>query len=214
MLCNPGTDEMVAVPDGAVSITIDHLRIARITILDKQPSPFRSGYWDVDIKYMFEYRLTFREVDGTVIECVKAYSVFTTKVTLFGSVGSDLVVGTDFLRNFTDTSTFEAGPFVYVEAQAVALNANIHTDRHHGEQFTSVHVTIGLFSIIKLFRLVNLNVQSKGFCVPTECEEVSNINPCEYFDDLDFPMDVFTPPQRPEFMAGISSNFPHKKKGC
>jgi hypothetical protein len=155
-----------------------------------------------------EYRLTFREVDGTVIECVKAYSVYNTRVSLFGSVGNDLVVATDLLRKFTDKTTFEAGPFVYVEAQAVSLNASINREHRRGELLSMVHVSIGLFSIIKLFRLVNLNVQSKGFCIPKECEEVSNVNPCEYFDDLDFPMDVFTPPQRPDFIAGLSANVP------
>ncbi len=214
MLCDPNVETIVTVPDTASGVTIDHLRIAQVTILDKQPSPFRSGYWDVDIKYAIEYRLTFREVDGTVIDCVKAYSVYNTRVGLFGSVGNDLVVATDLLRKFTDKSTFEAGPFVYVEAQAVSLNANINREHRRGELYSMVHVSIGLFSIIKLFRLVNLNVQSKGFCIPKECEEVSNINPCEYFDDLDFPMDLFAPPQHPEFVAGVSANVPRSGKGA
>jgi len=65
-----------------------------------------------------------------------------------------------------------------------------------------VLVTIGLFSVLKLFRLVHLNVQSTGFCVPEECEDQGDINPCEYFADQDFPMDIFAPPQRKEFMEG------------
>ncbi|MCL1786525.1 MAG: hypothetical protein FWG38_00950 [Defluviitaleaceae bacterium] len=65
-----------------------------------------------------------------------------------------------------------------------------------------MHVTLGLFSILKLFRLVHLNVQSKGFCVPNECQDQGDINPCEYFQDLDFPMDIFAPPRRKEFTTG------------
>jgi hypothetical protein len=72
-----------------------------------------------------------------------------------------------------------------------------------------VLVTIGLFSIIKLFRVVNLTVESKGFMVPEESENVSPTNPCEFFNKLDFPLDIFAPPQKPEFAAGISSNIPH-----
>jgi hypothetical protein len=69
-----------------------------------------------------------------------------------------------------------------------------------------------LFSIVKLFRIVNLLVASKGFCIPEECEEISPINPCEFFEQLDFPMDIFDPPQKPEFMSGVSGNIPRKPK--
>jgi hypothetical protein len=78
-----------------------------------------------------------------------------------------------------------------------------------------VDVTIGLFTVIKLFRLVQLIVSSKGFCVPPVCEDVSPLKPCDVFDDLDFPMDLFAPPQKPEFMAGVSGNIsPGKKPPC
>lgn len=112
-----------------------------------------------------------------------------------------------------------------VEAKAVALSAELRFARRRGfsadealPRPNEVLVTIGLFTIIKLFRLVNLNVQSRGFCIPDECEEISPISPCDFFERLDFPMDVFAPPQRAEFLAGISSNIPHKDKrkpcGC
>jgi hypothetical protein len=209
--------EIIRPPGNAASVTIDNLKIKRIIIVDKQPSPFRNGYWDTDIKYVFEYRLTFREVDGCVIGQVKASNIFNMKVTLFGSMGSDLVVGTDLLTAFCDAVTFDAVPFIWVEAKGIALHAKIHRQFHeqggrddhcHGE----VHVTLGLFSIIKLFRLVNLNVQSKGFCIPEEHCEGNPICPCEYFEDLDFPMDIFTPPQKHEYLSGVSTNIPTKKK--
>ena len=198
--------EVIVHPKHAASVTMDRVQVHRIQIVDKQPSPFRPGYWDIDIKYVFEYRLTFRDASGCVISKVQANSVFNMKVTLFGSTGSDLVVGTDLYKG-TGGSTFTAAPFIWVEAKAVGLDAKLH--RHHGR--TEVHVTIGLFSILKLFRLVHLNVQSKGFCIPEECQDQSDINPCEYFEDLDFPMDIFSPPQRKEFSSGQSENIPRDK---
>lgn len=80
-------------------------------------------------------------------------------------------------------------------------------------QPNEVVVTIGLFTIIKLYRIVNLLVESRGFCIPEECEEVSPLNACEFFDNLDFPMDIFAPPQKPEFLAGISGDIPRHRKG-
>jgi len=187
---------------GAASVTMEKVKIKKIHVVDKQPSPFRAGYWDVDIKYVFEYRLIFRETGGKILDCIDATSVFNMKAALFGSVGADLVIGTDLYKGSGET--FAAAPFIWVEAKAVGLDAKIY--RHHGHH--EVHVTIGLFSILKLFRLVHLNVQSKGFCIPNECHDQGDINPCEYFAELDFPMDIFAPPQRKEFATGISENIP------
>lgn len=108
-------------------------------------------------------------------------------------------------------------------ANAVALSAELRFQNRRcccacGDENNlepnEVLVTIGLFTIIKLFRIVNLTVDSRGFCIPEECEDgVSPLNPCEFFDSLDFPMDIFAPPQKTEFLAGISSNIPSKRCG-
>ena len=207
--------DIIVPPGDAASVTIDNLRIKKIIVVDKKMSPFKSGYWDVDIKFVFEYVLTFREADGDVIVCVKANSIFNKKVTLFGSTGSELVIGTDLHKHMHshEASTINAvEPFVWVEAKAVALAAEIrYNDCHSAEDHRrpkDVIVTIGLFSIIDLFRIVNLRVESRGFSVPRECDGHDSTNPCEFFDNLDFPMDIFAPPQRPEFLAGISGNIP------
>jgi len=190
---------------GAASVTMEKVTIKRIQVVDKQPSPFRPGFWDVGIKYVFEYCLVFRDASGCIVDKTDATSIFNMKATLFGSVGADLIIGTDLYKGSGET--FAASPFIWVEAKAVGLDARIH--HHHGHR--EVHVTIGLFSILKLFRLVHLNVQSKGFCVPDECQDQGDINPCEYFSELDFPMDIFAPPQRKEFKSGISENIPRGK---
>ncbi|MCL2372445.1 MAG: hypothetical protein FWC78_03485 [Defluviitaleaceae bacterium] len=176
---------------GAATVTMDKVTIDSIQVISKKPCPFRNGFWDVVVKYVFKYNLLFCDAKGKPIKEETCASIFTMKVTLFGSTGSDLVVGTD-LYSSNGGSTFTAAPFIWAEAKAVGLDAKIHN--HHGKE--EVQVTIGLFSIIKLFRLVHLNVQSKGFCIPHECHEQGDINPCEYFSELDFPMDIFAPPQR------------------
>jgi len=105
------------------------------------------------------------------------------------------------------------GHFI-VTAKAVGLDAKLHHHRREHRGHGEVLVTIGLFSILKLFRLVHLNVQSTGFCIPDMCSDVGHdINPCEYFADLDFPMDIFAPPQRKEFMAARGDEFGKKLLG-
>ena len=218
--------DIIIPPSNAAAVTMDRLRVKRIIIIEKEPNPFKNGFWDVDLKFVFEYRLTFREADGCPISHpIRANSIFNKKVTLFGSLGSDLVIATDLLQH-GDSTTLDAEPFILAEAKAVALCSELIFSRrkHCGDYSSStepseVGVTIGLFSMIKLFRIVDLSVESRGFCIPCECEEVCT-SPCDFFDSLDFPMDVFAPPQKPEFIAGISSNISsssqlfHDKKKC
>ena len=192
--------DIIRPPEGTASVSMDDLKISKIHVLDKRPCPFRNGFWDVDVKYTFTYKLTFHDSSGCLIGHVEAQSIFSSKTTLFGSIGGDLVIGTDLFTRDSESITFEAAPFIWVEAKAIGLEAKLHHN-FSGRRCQEVHVTIGLFSILKLFRLVHLNVQSTGFCVPKECEGSHDINPCEYFSDLDFPMDIFAPPQREEFMA-------------
>jgi len=199
--------DVVWAPEGAESVSMRDLKISKIHIVSKKPCSFRNGFWDINIKYTFDYKLTFQDAGGCTLDTVDAYNTFSSKVTLFGSTGNDLTIGTDLSGRKSDSVTFEATPFAWVEAKAVGLAAKLH--RHHGkgyEHCQEVHCIIGLFSTLKLFRTVHLNVQSTGFCIPEACGDICDIHPCEYFADLDFPIDIFTPPQRKEFNAGQHGN--------
>lgn len=70
--------------------------------------------------------------------------------------------------------------------------------RHGGSELPlrRVVVSIGLFSIIKLVRFVQLLIPAFDFCVPNkECIAATEENPCELFETIDFPEDEFFPPQ-------------------
>lgn len=214
--------DIIKPPNEAAAISIDRLRIKKVMIVEKEPNSFRRGFWDVDLKYVFEYRLIFREADGCIIGSIKANSIFNKKLTLFGSEGSDLFMSTDLFNTHHESTTLNTDPFISVESKAVALDAEIkYCHNHCGCQPNidccenqviksprEVDIKIGIFSIIKLFRVVDLSVQSRGFVIPEECEEISAVDPCEYFDNLAFPMDIFAPPQKTEFFAGINGDIP------
>lgn len=62
-----------------------------------------------------------------------------------------------------------------------------------------VYVSLGLFSIVKLMRDVQLLIPAYDFCVPDkECQTSTESNPCELFEKLNFPVDEFFPPMRSE----------------
>ena len=75
--------------------------------------------------------------------------------------------------------------------------------RGHDPQ-RQVVAKIGLFSIIKLARLVQLLIPAFDFCVPNrECIASTDQDPCELFDTIEFPVDEFFPPQKFDFPGAV-----------
>ncbi len=69
-----------------------------------------------------------------------------------------------------------------------------------------VVVTIGLFSIIKLTRLVQLLIPAFDFCFPNkECIAATEDNPCELFETIEFPFNEFFPPQIFDFPGAVET---------
>ncbi|HOQ08308.1 MAG TPA: hypothetical protein PLP87_10980 [Clostridiales bacterium] len=63
-----------------------------------------------------------------------------------------------------------------------------------------VVATIGLFSIIKLARYVQLLIPAFDFCVPNkQCVAATDEDACGLFDTIEFPTDEFFPPQKADF---------------
>lgn len=174
-------------PQRAASVTVDGLSIKKIYITKKRPNPFKSGYWDLNIGFVFEYLLTFWEFDGCEISTVEAGNVFNMKATLHGSNGNGLVIATDLYSSDSGLICNKT-PFFWVGGNAICLDAEIHRNSHQ-DCHNEVWVKIGLFSVIKLLRLASLSVSSKGFCIPNECDEP--VDPCRAFADMNFIEDIF-----------------------
>ncbi len=69
-----------------------------------------------------------------------------------------------------------------------------------------VVVTLGLFSIVKLVRVVQLLIPAFDFCVPNkECIAATEENPCELFETIEFPVDEFFPPQIFDFPGALAA---------
>jgi len=89
-----------------------------------------------------------------------------------------------------------------------ALGNDDDDDDNDGNEFPNkrVVVTLGLFTIIKLARLVQLLIPAFDFCVPhKECIASTNENPCELFETIDFPVDEFFPPQIFDFPGALET---------
>lgn len=226
-LIRPGFPIDPSIQTAAVKIVKGSFLVKEVRIVGVEPREFANdGYWDVDLKFVFSYKLQFFDAGMNVIsiECdtatpgvtttqdfICASSIFNKKVTLFGSRSEDFIVASTLFT--PQSNTLSSAPYVWVEAKGLALDAKIKYTApvtigsaatfnpniaDYPATPTQIDVTLGLFTIIKLFRLVNLSVKSTGFCKPEPCIEISS-DPCEFFNSLDFPFSVFNPPQKEDF---------------
>lgn len=205
--------DIIVPPINSASVSMNDLCLSKILITKKKENAFRNGYWDVEIKFVFCYTLTFRDSECCIISTKCATSIYTMQATLFGSLGSDTAMTTDLV--IADGLSASSGPYVSVEAKAAGLAAELKLtpryncdcdcgcgcgcgcgcDDNYVEVPTAVCVTIGLFAIIRLFRPVNMIVRNYGCCIPNECTAAeSSTNVCDFFNSLSFPSDMFCPP--------------------
>ena len=224
--------DIIVPPCNATSVSIKDLELCNIIITGKKANPFRPGFWDIDLKYIFRYTLIFKATDCTELCCICATNFYNTKVTLFGSSESDIFTATDL---YSCQESLSSGPFVNVEGKAISLSAELKysscnrgcgcncgcgcdcdcdcgcgcdcdcgCDADNGTYGapTAVLVTIGLFTIIKMFRPVNIVIQSLGYCVPEECKSSGTCpdNPCDFFNSIEFPMNLFSPTGTGDYM--------------
>lgn len=232
MLCE---GDIIVPPCNATDVSIKDLELKKIEIIRKRPNPLQKGCWDIELKYVFEYTLEFRRADGCIIGCIDATNSYNLRVTLFGSTESDVTTATDL---FDCCGNSSGGPFVLAEGKAIALAADLKYpncgtgcgcgcgcgcggssgcggcgcndccgDMTMGAP-VAVNVTIGLFTIVKLFRTVNMIVESLGRCLPESCTSTaSSGDPCGDFEAMCFPLDMFSPSAEPKSCCGFGPTF-------
>ena len=225
MLCE---GDIIVPPCNAADVSIRNLELVRIEILRKKPNPLQEGCWDLELKYVFEYTLEFCRADGCFIGSIPATSSYHLRVTLFGSTEAEVTTVTD---QFDCCGNSNGGPFAVAEGKAIALAAELrfpscydpcrpphppcecnavplsNGDAAMGAP-VAVNVTIGLFTIVKLFRTVNMVVNSLGRCMPESCTApATNSDPCGNFENIRFPLDIFSPSTEPKSCCGFGPIF-------
>lgn len=202
---------------------------------DVEPVPFNKGFYSVELKYFFKLSLDVysglqspRRVSGLAF--------FEKKIVLFGSEGNAKIFGSKTKIGDSDIGGWRKTnlPEAVVETlDPIALSAKLvntcepccaacpepalcNVPESVGRVFEDalvmsgdtkrVFVTLGIFTIVKMQRDVQLLIPAYDFCVPDkECVAASEDNPCELFETLNFPVDEFFPPTKCDF---------EKKQGC
>lgn len=195
----------------AVRIVPGSFRVSdiRVTI---NPSAFgQDGFYDVTIVYTFTYLINLLDATGvpipvtltvtgetpTSITNICAFTTYTKTLCLFGGEASEQTITTANTLYSPQTANVNFGNLPYALVQAIAnpLQQPIIGVYENAPGTIEYHadVVIGLFTIIKLYRIVNMTVSSSGDCDIPECEPITG-DPCEFFNSLPFPFEDFDPP--------------------
>lgn len=188
-----------------------------------EPVPFNKGHYTVDIQYFFKVTFDVPSNIGrtTVVDGLCGYS---KRVMLYGSEGNARIFSSGAIptslevhlnsKNNLPAATVELVDPVILSSKVVNTveTPTPYADLDLGSVPTAIMdlfsdplincaenkllVTLGLFSIIRLSRTVQLLIPSYDFCIPEKCSDCGNIeDPCEVFKQFPFPMEEFFPPK-------------------
>ena len=213
-----------SVIDRAINVKCTKAEIIWI-FSDVEPVPFNRGYYSVDLKYFFKVTLAVFTGVGRPTE-VEGLATFDKKVILFGSEGNAKTFSSKYKEDAFDAQLWKKTnmPKAVIEVvEPIALGAKVVDANDRcccddefdissvpesvcrvfddrlilgGEQ-KRVFVSLGIFSIVKLERRVQLLIPSYDFCIPNkECVGATDDNPCDLFERICFPVDEFFPPEK------------------
>lgn len=177
--------------------------------------PFNKGFYGVDMTFYF--RTSFEVYTGNGRpSIVEGLSLYNKKVILFGSEGST----TTFTSSQRTRNEVGNLPIAEVEVvDPIVLNARIVNpscnccvdhdslnipscvENLFPEALTDMGgrklvVSLGLFSVVRIVRDVQVKIPSAKFCLPEkECCSPREEEPCSFFEKLGFPTNEFFPPE-------------------
>lgn len=202
---------------------------------DIEPVPFNKGYYSVDLKYFFKITLdVFLGVCKP--QQVEGLATFDKKVILFGSEGNAKKFSSTYKFDAADPQDWMKSnlPTAVVEVvDPICLGAKVTDDKHKHcgcdddcditsipesvcrcfedvlvapDESKRVYISLGIFTIVRIERRVQLLIPAFDFCVPDkECVGSTDDNPCDLFKNIKFPVDEFFPPQIFDFNKNCDS---------
>lgn len=206
--------------DRAINIKIKSAEILWV-YSDVEPVPFNKGYYTIDLRYFFKIGLDVFTGCGRPTY-VEGLATFEKKTILYGSEGNAKIYTSKYKPADYDVieSVKSNLPKTVVEVvDPIALNARFVDKQNCCNSCCDVSsipseicrcfdddlvvsgnerivlVTLGIFTIVKLERYVQLLIPVCDFCIPNkECIESTDEDPCSIFERITFPVDEFFPP--------------------
>ncbi len=215
----------------ARSIRVKNAEIANVYI-DVEPITFNRGYYSCDMTFFFVIDFDIVTALDAQPTTITGAAYFSKKVILYGSEGNVKIfsnVTTIEDGNDEQLQSATNNPRCVVQCvDPIALSARIgeliegycpichipeSIQRRCGGRLVTeaqigtptVYVTLGLFSIVQLIRNVQMVIPVYDFSIPDkQCTDTAD-QPCDVFNQLEFPTSDFFPP-RENRNCGCGSN--------
>ena len=201
----------------ANSVRLRSVEVIKV-FLRLEPVPFNQGFYSVDLNFFFDVCLDIFRPQSPCPTVVHGVCTANKRVILFGSEGSVkmFVSGSDESPDVEPSTGKVLPKATCLVSDPIGLSAKI-CDRppqgcelcsripesicsQYGTDFDysnthSIYVTIGVFTIVQLVRIVPLLIPTYDFCIPEkECPTTSD-SPREMFRRIEFPTTDFFPPK-------------------
>lgn len=214
------TSEAQAIVDNACSVRINRANVITSTV-EVEPVAFHKGFYSVDMVFYFSVSCDVYSSSGAIPTTVNGLAAYGKRVVLYGSDGSvksfssDTPVTCD--TQDCDCAYSDSMPKATVQiSNPMALSAKLKKcgqceqaackaiprcvrEYFCGElvspECKQIAVTIGIFTITRLQRNVQIMIPSYDFCVPRKECSARTDDPCEVFSKIEFPTDSFFPPR-------------------
>lgn len=187
--------------------------------LSVEPIPFNKGFYAVDLTFFFQVELNALSAPNATPVPVIGLSCFSKKVILYGSEGNVKVFSSDTNRsveeapsNMPTASISVVDPIClgcrliercnasFMESAAIlpeSITNHYEGDFQSADPQKVVLVTLGMFTIVKLSRNVQMLVPVYDYCIPdresTATTSIPAEDPCELFKRIKFPTKEFFP---------------------
>lgn len=188
--------------------------------VDIDAVPFNKGFYSVNITFYFLLEFEVNAGMGRPV-LVEGLATCNKTVILFGSEGNSVTYSSKYNKSdeYEFTRSSNNLPIAQVDVvEPIVLSTKIVTTCKNccetdiqtlpkcvsccfeeglvscGER--NLVVTIGVFSIVRIIRDVQIMIPSTKFCLPDkECRPCNEEEPCSYFERLSFPTNEFFPPE-------------------
>lgn len=210
-----GADDQLLV-DAATSVKIRDVEVISV-YLDLEALPFNKGCYSVDLNFYFNVTVSLYNSTTDETNEVTGLSVFCKKLILYGGEGSVKSFSSDLNQNGTSVQNASSSnvPRAVAEiSQPIALAASLSStacseptcaipeaiqslfdDLVIGTGDKCVLATFGIFTIVQIERNVQMLIPAYDFCIPNKESCYFTNEPCDFFSNIDFPMQEFFPPK-------------------
>lgn len=189
--------------------------------IDVDEVPFNRGFYSVDVHFYFAIHFDCYASPCATPQIAVGYANFDKKCILYGSEGDVKIFKSSLnkLRSDCPEAPLHSNPTAKVQAvdPVVLASEVLDTCDCPVPMFTAfpqsitqnsmegaipvassraILVTLGLFSIIQMERDVQMTIPAYDFCIPDRECNCSTQDPCSAFQNVEFPVDEFFPPER------------------